>query len=65
MMKVKKNASTNSSGVPSAGRPNANVASQQKICTPFGIAIAMLDAVTALLAVTVLRRWRTRHMQAS
>jgi len=29
------------------------------------IIVAMLDAVTALLAVTVLRRWRTRHMQAS
>ena len=43
MTKMKKKPRTKNSGVRNTGRPLHSVAIQQKICTPFGIAISMLD----------------------
>ena len=46
--KVKMKPSTNSNGVFSTGRPSQRVAIQQKIWTPLGTAISMLEAVKKL-----------------
>ena len=61
---MKKKPSTNSSGVRIVGRPPQSVASQQKICTPFGMAIIMLDAVKKLapsLGSPVANIWWTQR----
>ena len=67
MMKMKKKPSTNKSGGERRGRPSQSVAIQQKICTPFGIAISMLEAVKKLAPScgrSVVNMWWTQSPNA-
>ena len=66
--KVKMNAKMNSKGVLNTSLPLSNVASQQKIWTPLGTAIAMLEAVKKLSASRgrpVANMWWTHRPKAS